>query len=163
MPQKPRKQPAKHQSLFIKGISSAEHYSTRYEEKIKSLKHTQKETIHEKKKINIMTTSFEEYIQSVDLEKLFKKLAAANPETLAETVTHFTTKEAKKRDKIVLCYFGENGVNRIVEAITERLLSAPKLRTSWTLAQAQDSSQPKSPNESQTSTSTPWTQHQPCY
>ena len=75
-----------------------------------------------------MTTSFEEYIKSVNLQQLFKKLGAANPETLAKTVTHFTTKEAKKRDKIVLCYFGENGVNRIVEAITERLLSVPKLR-----------------------------------
>jgi len=75
-----------------------------------------------------MTTSFEEYTKSVNLQQLFNKLGAANPENLAKTVQHFTTKEAKKRDKIVISYFGENGVNRIIEAITERLLSAPKLR-----------------------------------
>jgi ubiquinone/menaquinone biosynthesis C-methylase UbiE len=84
--------------------------------------------MQEERKINIMAISFEEYTKNVDLQQLFKKLGAANPENLAKTVEHFTTKEAKKRDKIVLSYFGENGVNRIVEAITERLLSAPKLR-----------------------------------
>ena len=43
---------------------------------------------------------------------------------------HFTSKEADKRDVIVLGYFGETGVNRIVEAITNRLLSPPTFRTS---------------------------------
>ena len=71
-----------------------------------------------------MKTSFDEYVKTVDLEHLFKKLGAANPEHLARTVQHFTLKEAKKRDKIVLGYFGEEGVNRIVEAITERLLAS---------------------------------------
>ena len=75
-----------------------------------------------------MTTSFDEYVKNVGLKRLFKKLGAANPETLAKTVQHFTAKEAKKRDKIVLGYFGEDGVNRIVEAVTEKLLSAPSLR-----------------------------------
>ena len=42
---------------------------------------------------------------------------------------HFTSKEADKRDAIVLGYFGETGVNRIVEAITNRLLSPPTFRT----------------------------------
>lgn len=42
---------------------------------------------------------------------------------------HFTTNEAEKRDRIVLGYFGEKGVNRIVEAIAKRLLSATSLRT----------------------------------
>ena len=69
-----------------------------------------------------------EYVKNLDLEQLFNKLGAANPETLAKGVKHFTTKEANKRDAIVLGYFGENGVNRIVEAITERLLSFPSLR-----------------------------------
>jgi len=45
-------------------------------------------------------------------------------------VEHFTSKEADKRDAIVLGYFGETGVNRIVEAITNRLLSPPTFRTS---------------------------------
>jgi ubiquinone/menaquinone biosynthesis C-methylase UbiE len=69
-----------------------------------------------------------EYVKKLDLEQLFNKLGAANPKTLAKGVQHFTTKEANKRDSIVLGYFGEKGVNPIVEAITERLLSAPKLR-----------------------------------
>ena len=64
------------------------------------------------------------------MEQLFKKLGATNPQKLAEEVEHFTSKEADKRDAIVLGYFGETGVNRIVEAITNRLLSPPTFRTS---------------------------------
>src|SRR3972149_9274262 len=75
-----------------------------------------------------MEINFDEYVKNVGLEQLFKKLGAANSETLAKAVQHFTVKEAEKRDKIVLGYFGEEGVNRIVEAITEKLLSAPSLR-----------------------------------
>ena len=75
-----------------------------------------------------MLISFAEYIRSLNLEQFFKKLGASDAETLAKGVEHFTTKEAEKRDGIVLGYFGENGVNRIVEAITERLLSFPSLR-----------------------------------
>jgi ubiquinone/menaquinone biosynthesis C-methylase UbiE len=70
-----------------------------------------------------------EYMKNLDLERLLKKLGAANPETIARGVQHFTAKEADKRDSIVLGYFGEKGVYRIVEAITERLLSPPSLRT----------------------------------
>jgi ubiquinone/menaquinone biosynthesis C-methylase UbiE len=73
--------------------------------------------------------SFAEYVKSLDLEQFFKKLGAANPETLAKGVEHFTTKEADKRDAIVLGYFGEKGVNRIVEAIAGVLLSPPLFRT----------------------------------
>ena len=76
-----------------------------------------------------MAISFKEYVRTLNMEQFFKKLGASDAETLAKGVEHFTTKEAKKRDKIVLDYFGENGVNRIVEAITERLLSFPSLRT----------------------------------
>jgi SAM-dependent methyltransferase len=74
-----------------------------------------------------MTVSFKEYVKSVDLRQLFAKLGTADPETLAKTVEHFTAKEAKKRDEIVLCYFGEEGVERIVEVITASLLSSLKL------------------------------------
>lgn len=52
---------------------------------------------------------------------------ATRPGTLAKTVKHFTTKEAEKRDKIVIGYFGQNGVNRIVDSIAESLLTSPKL------------------------------------
>jgi len=70
-----------------------------------------------------------EYVKSLDMEQFFSKLGAANPEALAKSVQHFTAKEGDKRDAIVQGYFGEEGVNRIVEAITERLFSAPMLRT----------------------------------
>jgi ubiquinone/menaquinone biosynthesis C-methylase UbiE len=76
-----------------------------------------------------MPISFAEYVRSLNLEKLFNKLGASDAETIAKGVEHFTSKEAKKRDLIVLGYFGEKGVNRIVEAITKRLLSSPSLRT----------------------------------
>jgi len=61
--------------------------------------------------------SFKNYIQNVQLNKLFRKLNAPNPELLAEEVKHFTTEEAEKRDKILLDYLGENGINQIVNII----------------------------------------------
>jgi SAM-dependent methyltransferase len=42
-------------------------------------------------------------------------------------VKHFTTKEAENRDRIVIDYFGENGINRIDDSITEFLLADPRL------------------------------------
>ncbi len=77
--------------------------------------------------VNNVTVSLERYLRTVDLEILFKKLGAANPETLAKNVRHFTLKEANERDQIVLSYFGEQGVQRIVEALTEQL-QTPALR-----------------------------------
>ena len=74
-----------------------------------------------------MATSYDEYEESLDLEQLFRKLGAPSPKTLAKTVEHFTTKEADKRDKIVIGYFGQNGVDRIVDAIATRLLASPRL------------------------------------
>mgnify|MGYP005834296703 CR=1 FL=1 len=74
-----------------------------------------------------------EYLKNLQLEQLFTKLGVANPETFAKTVEHFTAKEAKKRDKIVIDYFGESGVNQIVNTITEFLVPLPKLSTNATL------------------------------
>lgn len=54
-------------------------------------------------------------------------MGATQPQTLAKTVKHFTTKEAEKRDKIAIDYFGQNGINRIVDSITGFLLSDPRL------------------------------------
>jgi len=48
--------------------------------------------------------------------------------TLLEAIEHFTQKEAEKRDKILLSYFGENGINRIVNSICDHLLLPPKLK-----------------------------------
>lgn len=67
-------------------------------------------------------------MKNLNLEQFFKKLGAVDPQTIAKGVQHFTVKEGEKRDAIVQGYFGEEGVNRIVEAITERLISPPSLR-----------------------------------
>jgi SAM-dependent methyltransferase len=76
-----------------------------------------------------MTTSLEEYLGQLQLERFFRKLGAFNPEVLAGEVEHFTTKEAEKRDEIVLSYFGKEGVGRIVNVVAEHLLSPPRVQT----------------------------------
>lgn len=75
-----------------------------------------------------MSSSFIEYVNNINLKEFFSKLDALNAAALAENVRHFTTKEGDKRDSIVCTYFGEVGVNRIVDAIVERLLAPPALR-----------------------------------
>ncbi|NWG11308.1 methyltransferase domain-containing protein [Candidatus Bathyarchaeota archaeon] len=55
------------------------------------------------------------------------KLGTANPETLAKTAEHFTSKEAEKRDKIVINYFGKCGVKQITDTIAQFLLASPRL------------------------------------
>ena len=62
------------------------------------------------------------------MKSLLEKLEVSNLETLLEAIEHFTQKEAEKRDKILLSYFGEDGVNRIVNSICDRLLSPPRLK-----------------------------------
>ncbi|MCW4044726.1 MAG: class I SAM-dependent methyltransferase [Candidatus Bathyarchaeota archaeon] len=76
-----------------------------------------------------MPTKLAEYTQNLNMTQFFRNLDTTNPETLAKTVQHFTLAEGEKRDAIVQSYFGETGVNRIVEAITCRLLSPPALRS----------------------------------
>lgn len=71
--------------------------------------------------------SFKDYIKNLKLDQLFRRLEVSDPLLLAEEVSHFTTKEAAERDKIVLGYFGESGVNQIVDAIYEFLLTPPSL------------------------------------
>ena len=78
-------------------------------------------------RINI-STNLGKYLNQLQLEQFFKKLGASNPEILAKEIEHFTTKEAEKRDKIIINYFGESGVNRIVNTITKILLAHPKLK-----------------------------------
>jgi SAM-dependent methyltransferase len=74
-----------------------------------------------------MPTGLENYVKQLQLEQLFRKLGASNPETLTRGAEYFTGKEAKKRDRIVIDYFGERGVNRIVDTISELLLEKAKL------------------------------------
>jgi len=74
-----------------------------------------------------MPAGFREYAENVRLKELFAKLGAVEPEILAKTAEYFTTKEAAKRDSIVVNYFGKEGINRIVDAVASRLVSPPKL------------------------------------
>jgi SAM-dependent methyltransferase len=71
--------------------------------------------------------SFKSYVQNLQLEQLFRKLGAPNPELLTREVEYFTSREAEERDKIVLSYLGENGVNQIVNAIYDFLLIPPRI------------------------------------
>ena len=68
------------------------------------------------------------YAKNLQLEQFFKKLGASKPKTLAKEAEYFTTREAEKRDKIVVNYFGKEGVRRIVNTVTELLLTQPKPR-----------------------------------
>jgi ubiquinone/menaquinone biosynthesis C-methylase UbiE len=63
------------------------------------------------------------------MRRLLEKLEVPNVKTMLKAIEHFTQKEAEKRDKILLSYFGEGGINRIVDSICERLLSPPKLKS----------------------------------
>ena len=71
---------------------------------------------------------FEDYLKSVEIPKLLKELGVTEIQTLMEEVKHFTEKEAERRDKIVLSYFGEDGIKRIINSIVQSLLSPPKLK-----------------------------------
>lgn len=73
------------------------------------------------------STDFRKYLETLQTQELFEKLGVSDPEILARTVEHFTAKEGEKRDRIVVGYFGKNGVDRIVNSITEHLLEPPKL------------------------------------
>jgi len=72
--------------------------------------------------------TFREYLNGIELQKLLEELGVPKVEKLIEEVKHFTEREAEKRDKIVLSYFGEEGIKRIVESIVRCLLSPPRLR-----------------------------------
>lgn len=78
----------------------------------------------------MINPAFNRYLQNANIKTLLEKLKVSNPETLLEAIEHFTQKEAEKRDKILLSYFGEAGINRIVESICNRLLAPPKLKSS---------------------------------
>jgi len=71
--------------------------------------------------------SFEEYLKNLDLNMLFEKLGLYESEFLAREVEHFTVKEAEQRDRILINYFGDEGINRIVDRIVELLFASPML------------------------------------
>lgn len=74
-----------------------------------------------------LSTNFEKYLDQLPLQELLRDLGASDPAALAKTARHFTDKEGEKRDRIVLDYFGGEGVDRIVDTVTEFLLERPRL------------------------------------
>lgn len=72
--------------------------------------------------------TFEDYLKGIDLQKLIEELRMPNVEIIIEEVKHFTEREGERRDKIVLGYFGEDGIHRIVDSIVQCLLLSPKLK-----------------------------------
>jgi len=76
----------------------------------------------------LSTSNFEHYLENVDMQKLLEQLAVPNAQLILQEIKHFTEKEAEKRDKILLSYFGEDSINQIVDSICNCLLSTPKLR-----------------------------------
>lgn len=76
-----------------------------------------------------MQKYFEEYIKNLDFTMLFEKLGALDPELLAREVEYFSLKEAARRDEILINYFGEESLNRIVDRIVKYLFASPRLPT----------------------------------
>jgi len=72
--------------------------------------------------------TFEDYLKNVKLKELLEELKVPKIGTLMKEVKHFTEKEAERRDKIVLSYFGEDGIERAIDSIVQGLLSPPRLR-----------------------------------
>lgn len=71
--------------------------------------------------------SLQNYLENIDLKKFLEKLKVSNTEFLIKEAEHFTKKEAEKRDAIILSYFGDTGVNRIIDLLVNSLISPPRL------------------------------------
>jgi SAM-dependent methyltransferase len=77
----------------------------------------------------MVVESLERYLRETDMKQLLKELEVPDPKPVLEAIKHFTLREAKKRDKILMSYFGEKGINLIVNSINAHLLdSEPKLK-----------------------------------
>ena len=72
-------------------------------------------------------SDFESYIESVNPRELMRGLESSYAETIVRQIDYFTEKEAEERDRIVLDYFGESGINRVVDFVVSYLLSPPRL------------------------------------
>ncbi len=69
---------------------------------------------------------FNEYLKNTDICELLHGLPPSYIQTIIKQIKHFTEKEAGRRDQIVLSYFGEKGVEHIVNTVANYLLSPPK-------------------------------------
>jgi len=76
----------------------------------------------------LQALTLEKYLETANLHGLLTELDAQNICVLVEEIRRFTEKEAEKRDKIVLSYFGEQGVKQIVDAIATRVTMGTKLK-----------------------------------
>jgi len=76
----------------------------------------------------VKNQAFERYLQTINMQHLLEELAVPNVKLILKEIKHFTQKEAEKRDKILMSYFGEDSINLIVDSIYNRLISTPKLR-----------------------------------
>ena len=72
--------------------------------------------------------SLAQYLEAAHLPELLRELGAQNVDLLVKEISHFTRKEAEKRDKIVLSYFGEDGVNKVIDSVIAELNSHPTLK-----------------------------------
>ena len=68
-----------------------------------------------------MLSVFEHYLQKVDFRNFLIKLDLPDAKTLLENIRYFTVKEAEKRDEMVKGYFGEVGINTIVNEAAKNL------------------------------------------
>lgn len=73
---------------------------------------------------------FEEYARNLNLNKLFEALGVSDPELLAREIEYFTIEEAERRDEMLVEYFGDDGINRIVDKIVKLLFASPRLSAS---------------------------------
>ncbi|MCX8188231.1 MAG: methyltransferase domain-containing protein [Nitrososphaeria archaeon] len=71
--------------------------------------------------------NLKEYLQNIDIIEYLKKLDVKDFDDLINGIKYFSENEAAKRDNIILSYFGEEGLSRIIESITGYLLAPPKL------------------------------------
>jgi SAM-dependent methyltransferase len=74
-------------------------------------------------------TSLEEYLKKFSAYTFLGKVGVSNSEVFVKEVEYFTIKEARKRDKILIEYFGCKGVNLIVKTVTNLLFAPPQLST----------------------------------
>lgn len=68
---------------------------------------------------------YSRYIDNIDYQELLKGFDREYIENIVNQVRYFTEKEAEKRDEIVLGYFGEEGIEKIVSLIVRCILSRP--------------------------------------
>ncbi|MEM2521786.1 MAG: class I SAM-dependent methyltransferase [Candidatus Bathyarchaeia archaeon] len=69
---------------------------------------------------------FEEYMEKLDLNKLFEALGASDPKLLAKEVEYFTVEEAERRDEMLIKYFGADGISQIVNRTVKLLFDPPR-------------------------------------